>query len=150
MRGNVRKHTFGHVCPLKIQISLCIRAVWSESSLGTFWKAKDTMKALIRLCRCAGWFESLLSAHLKVRFLTLWLYYSFNTVCTGKLFIQLLSMPKEVDNLRAWYCSVSTLWKVMDWSNAIVHGLLNVTVTKYLLSQSSLVYTMCAKHRPSF
>ena len=31
----------GHVRPAKIQISLCIRAVWSESSLDTFWIAKD-------------------------------------------------------------------------------------------------------------
>ena len=27
--------------PAKIQISLRIRAVWSESSLGAFWIAKD-------------------------------------------------------------------------------------------------------------
>ena len=31
------------MCPAKIQIRLHIRAVWSESSLGTFWIAKDTM-----------------------------------------------------------------------------------------------------------
>ena len=29
------------VRPAKIQISLRIRAVWSESSLGAFWLAKD-------------------------------------------------------------------------------------------------------------
>ena len=38
---NVRKRTFGHVRPAKIQISLRIRAVWSESSLSAFWIAKD-------------------------------------------------------------------------------------------------------------
>ena len=38
---NVRKCTFGHVRPAKFQISLCIRAVWSESSLSAFWIAKD-------------------------------------------------------------------------------------------------------------
>ena len=27
--------------PVKIQISLRIRTVWSESSLGTFWIAND-------------------------------------------------------------------------------------------------------------
>ena len=32
---------FGHVRPAKIQISLCVRTVWSESSLGAFWIAKD-------------------------------------------------------------------------------------------------------------
>ena len=37
----VRKRTFGHVRPAKIQISLRIRAVWSESSLGAFWITKD-------------------------------------------------------------------------------------------------------------
>ena len=38
---NVRKRTFGHVRPVKIQISLRISAVWSESSLGAFRIAKD-------------------------------------------------------------------------------------------------------------
>ena len=33
----VRKHIFGYVRPAKIQISLRIRAVWSESSLSAFW-----------------------------------------------------------------------------------------------------------------
>ena len=37
----VRKRTFEHVRPAKIQIRLRIRAVWSESSLGLFWIAKD-------------------------------------------------------------------------------------------------------------
>ena len=37
---NVRDRTFSHVRPAKIQISLRIRAVWSESSLGAFWVAK--------------------------------------------------------------------------------------------------------------
>ena len=37
----VRKRTFGLVRPAKIQISLRIRAVWSESSLGAFWIAED-------------------------------------------------------------------------------------------------------------
>ena len=35
------KRTFRHVRPAKIQISLRIRAVWSESSPGAFWIAKD-------------------------------------------------------------------------------------------------------------
>ena len=38
---NFRKRTFVHVRPAKIQISLRIRAVWSKSSLGAFWIAKD-------------------------------------------------------------------------------------------------------------
>ena len=33
--------TLWHVCPAKIQISLPIHSVWSESSLGAFWVAKD-------------------------------------------------------------------------------------------------------------
>ena len=41
MRPNVRKCTFGHVRPARIQISLRIRAVWSESSRGAVWIAKD-------------------------------------------------------------------------------------------------------------
>ena len=31
---NIRKRKFGHVCQVKIQISLRIHAVWSETSLG--------------------------------------------------------------------------------------------------------------------
>ena len=40
-RINVRKSSFGHERSAKIQISLRIRAVWSESSLDAFWIAKD-------------------------------------------------------------------------------------------------------------
>ena len=39
MSLNVRKHIFGHMHPARIQISLRICGVWSESSLGIFWKA---------------------------------------------------------------------------------------------------------------
>ena len=42
MTRNVRKRTFGHVRPAKIQISLRKCAGWSESSLGAFWVAKAT------------------------------------------------------------------------------------------------------------
>ena len=38
---NVRKRTFEHVLPAKIHISMRIRAVWSESSLGAYWPVKD-------------------------------------------------------------------------------------------------------------
>ena len=41
MSCNIRKCTFEHVCPAKSQISLHIHVVWSESSLGAFWMAKD-------------------------------------------------------------------------------------------------------------
>ena len=36
-----QKHTFGHARHAKIQISMCIRAVGSESSLGAFRIPKD-------------------------------------------------------------------------------------------------------------
>ena len=42
MNHNVSKRTFGQGRPVKIQVSLRIRAVWSESSLDAFWKALDT------------------------------------------------------------------------------------------------------------
>ena len=41
MSHNIRKGTFEHVRPVKIQIRLRIRAVGSESSLGAFWIGKD-------------------------------------------------------------------------------------------------------------
>ena len=43
LRRNVRKHAFGHVRPVKIQISLRICAGWSESSLGAWWIARDAI-----------------------------------------------------------------------------------------------------------
>ena len=41
MSSNVIKRTVGHIRREKIQINLRIRAVWSESSLGELWTAKD-------------------------------------------------------------------------------------------------------------
>ena len=41
MSHDDRKGTFGYVRSAKIPISLRIRALWSDSSLGAFWKAKD-------------------------------------------------------------------------------------------------------------
>ena len=41
MSRDVWKRTFKNVRPAKIQISLRIRAVWSESSPCAFWTAKD-------------------------------------------------------------------------------------------------------------
>ena len=43
MSSNVWKRNFGHVRPVKIQIRLRIRAVWSESSLDAYWIAKDVI-----------------------------------------------------------------------------------------------------------
>ena len=41
MSRNIRKRNFRYVRPAKIQISLLIRAVWSESSLSAFRIAQD-------------------------------------------------------------------------------------------------------------
>ena len=73
MGCNVRKRTFGHVRPAMIQISLRIRAVWSESSLGIFWIAKGaiksfvmwTAKAPIRLRGIADLFEFSLGTYVR-------------------------------------------------------------------------------------
>ena len=46
MSRNFRKRTVGYVHPAKIQISLLICeircAIWAETSLDTFWIAKNT------------------------------------------------------------------------------------------------------------
>ena len=47
MNRNVRKCTLRHVHPVKIQIRLRIRAVWSESSLGAFF---DSKRCLVSSC----------------------------------------------------------------------------------------------------
>ena len=36
-----QKTFIGHVCQAKIQINLRMREVWQQSSLGSFWTAKD-------------------------------------------------------------------------------------------------------------
>ena len=41
MRRHVRRRAYEYVRPAMIQISLRIREVWSESSLGAFWMAKN-------------------------------------------------------------------------------------------------------------
>ena len=46
MSRNIRKGTFGLVRPAKLQISLCIRVVWSESPVFAFWIAEDFAKFL--------------------------------------------------------------------------------------------------------
>ena len=46
----VSKCTLSEVRPAKIQIRLRIRAVWSESSLGVIWIAKDLFYMLLAFC----------------------------------------------------------------------------------------------------
>ena len=41
MSRDIRKRTFRHVPVAEIQISLLCRALWSKSSPGAFWIAKD-------------------------------------------------------------------------------------------------------------
>ena len=71
----MRKRTYWHMRQAKTQISLRIRAVWSQSSLSArsnlhpWLSIMRPMKILIRLRECAGWSESSLGAHvLKVHF----------------------------------------------------------------------------------
>ena len=55
---------FGYMQTAKAQISLCIRAVWSGSSLspyklnGYYRMYELRAKSRLRLCACAGWCES--------------------------------------------------------------------------------------------
>ena len=71
MSRNVRKRQFWHVGQTKIQISLRIRAVWSElrcsyeETLHLCMSKMCPVKILIRLCECAGWFESSLGAQVR-------------------------------------------------------------------------------------
>ena len=69
---NARKRTFGHVRPAKIQISVSDQNIHRVH----FGRARTqsfcmwTTTTLIRLCECAGWFESLLGAHVRRYFLS--------------------------------------------------------------------------------
>ena len=68
---NVRKSSLWHVYPKNTQISLHIRAVWSEYSLFArrnfaLWLSKMlSVKILIRLLECTGWSESSLGGHVR-------------------------------------------------------------------------------------
>ena len=61
MSCNVTKCTFRYVCPAKIQISLYIDAVWSESSLGTFWIATQQTHNTLFQCWFNVYFETMLN-----------------------------------------------------------------------------------------
>ena len=85
---NIRKCTIGNVHPAKIQISMGICTVWSESSLCIFSSEGCKVSSygqwnhLIRLFESAGWFESLLAAHVRSCFLKLrlkdwWMLYLY-------------------------------------------------------------------------
>ena len=69
---NVRKRIFGDVRPpTKIQISLCIRAVWSEHSLAAVWIGKDVK---LHHADKEGWSEYLTA---QIFFLLLFLFCFF-------------------------------------------------------------------------
>ena len=70
MGRNVRKRTFEQERPAKILTSLRIRAVWSESSVGAFWIAKDA-KCLYADNEDSDKTASSLGAHGRRRLLTL-------------------------------------------------------------------------------
>ena len=77
----VRNCTFGHLRPLKTYINVRICQVWSESSLGAFWVAKDetyffmrTTKAYNQTCAPN---EITLGARRMVRFLILQYVFSY-------------------------------------------------------------------------
>ena len=72
-----KKRTFGHVLPAKIQISLCIRTVWSESSLGAFLDSQGySVSSWGQLCLWSNCADAVLiwdligHTYAKVRFLT--------------------------------------------------------------------------------
>ena len=72
MSRNVKQRTFGQVRPAKIQISLRIRAVWSESSPGAFWYVATDAKFLHadnddsdQTTRMHRWLESSMGAHVR-------------------------------------------------------------------------------------
>ena len=84
----------------------CASAQSDQSSQGTLWEAKDA--------------KLLQKDHEG----------SDQPVCMQKMCVP-AHISNCVENLWLWYCPGNTLWKVMDWSNAIFHGLLKVIITKY-------------------
>ena len=67
MSRNVRKHAFWYVCTTKTQISLHIdqRLCSPKGETASLAIQNALNKDLIRLCECAGWFESSLATHVR-------------------------------------------------------------------------------------
>ena len=100
MSRNVRKRTSGHVHPAKIKISLSFRAVWSESSLGIFWIAKNAkfLRADNEDFDQTAWTHRLILVHVvrtyqKVRFLSLRLNCALRRFFIGRFRIYVLVNP---------------------------------------------------------
>ena len=96
MSSSVRKHTFGHVRPAKIQTSLHIPAV-NRIFTGNILDSQGCKISsyrqwrLIRLCRCASWFESSLGTHVRRYIFSHWspicillLTWLFSPIKTGE------------------------------------------------------------------
>ena len=71
MRSDIGKCTFRHVHPVKIQISLCIHAVQSESSLKAFWIAKNAKFLHASIKDCSDCMDVQADLRIQVCFLTL-------------------------------------------------------------------------------
>ena len=115
------------MCPAKTQISLCIRPVWSESSLSacrntgpltTYW-----VKFLIRLGRCTGWSVSSLGAHA-----ILFLFVCFLSCCGSCYFLAAISFQ--------------TMSHIVAFIIALVSVLVNLQVSTAELERSR---TACYK-----
>ena len=82
---NVTK--LGYVRPTKIQLSLCISAVWSESSLSAFWILKDTrfphpINEDSDQISQPRWFEYSMGAHVRRYLFSCW-----GSYCVFSIFI---------------------------------------------------------------
>ena len=87
MSHNIRKRTFRHVRPVKIQISPHTHAVRSESSLNAFWIGKDVtfLRANNETDQIARMRRLIFVGHAcqKVHFLTLRLACYFSGSCNS-------------------------------------------------------------------
>ena len=80
----IRKWTLEYVHPVKIQISLGIRAFWSDSSLSAFWIEPRTQRFFMRTTKTLiklRWFESSLCAYIRRYFLSHWSYLDKYNTC---------------------------------------------------------------------
>ena len=115
---NVTK--LGYVRPTKIQLSLCISTVWSESSLSAFWILKDTrfphpINEDSDQISQPRWFEYSMGAHVRRYLFSCWgSYCVFSIFITTKKTKFVLKSCFGVDCLQS---SQSCCPRDYHWSN---------------------------------
>ena len=110
MSHAVRKPTFWNIHRTKTQISLCVRAVWLESSLSAWRKFAPWLsqmcpvKILIRLRECAGWSETSQGEHFQR-----WVFWRWGRNVFLSVYLMLNRIYTNYSVRQAWANSLTNI-----------------------------------------